>query len=215
MVEWLKENYLLGLVFKEGIIVTRILQRETPVSYEYEYAADLGVGGKVDPFYPKVGDKEILKVKYPFELYHVVYTPKPAHLRVYPHVPGEQILLSLNDVPATIGGKLYKDGFDPDDERELFIPMDLEAWFAFYNPPDPTGVACRPVLDFEIDRYKLGIYDPAVVEHKKLIDGVLAGKIPCAKKTMGGIDKVSYTDLIKKHWLVEPTSTFHTTEVSR
>jgi len=207
---FLKENYLLGLVFKEGFLLTRILQKDSR-NYTYIHTTNLDANASTAPIVLEEAGKEILKVERPYELYHITYTPIPSWLQIYPHVPSNRILLSLHDIPATVKGKMFKSAYDPLEERQIIIHKDLEVAFAFYNPPE--GETCRPVLNLNIHIYRVAPYDPAIEDQKKLIDLVLAGKVPCTIKTIGAIDAVEYETILRKDWKVAPVRAFHIAEV--
>ena len=212
---FLKENYLLLLGFPgaergEVYVPLRVIAREY---FEFMYdpiqegqisakvPAGAGVNGISDlGFVTPARLGSVFLTGKPFNAFYIKDTDQvyqmffgiaPSALRVFLEAPSSTGQRNL-DIDRWANSKQefgYIDGFDspllyPSPESELIIPPEFDFSFGYGNPlPDPVS----PLLLFIMNRLKV-----ALVLDVALVEKMLAGSVPVAIKTVGGLSTYTY-----------------------
>jgi hypothetical protein len=189
--KFLKENQLVGLGFYgKGFIFFRVNGVEF-IRYRY---SEVPGALTADQFYDSsrlsssaMGQSidNILRVLDCDHLYQVFMGWSPGVVQQYLSYPYETTRRNL-DVKAIFQKAPfgYIDGYDspydcPSPETEIFIPINIDVGFSWYNP---GAVTVTPTLNLIIRR--LGV-EP--IDDPQLIQRILTGSQPCRLTTLGGI----------------------------
>jgi hypothetical protein len=212
---FLKENYLLLLGFPgadrgEVYVPLRVIAREyfefmydpiqegqistkVPAGSGANGISDLGfisptrlgsvflTGKPFNAFYIKDTD----------QVYQMFFGISPSALRIFLEAPSSTGQRDL-DIDRWANSKLqfgYIDGFDspllyPSPESELMIPPQFDFSLGYGNP---LPEAVSPLLLFLVNRLKV-----ALVLDVQLVERMLAGSVPVAIKTVGGLSTYTY-----------------------
>lgn len=215
-----RENYNVGLGFKDGYVFFRATHREIfPFLYDlFAEITDFAGAGTVDMTADQyitvkelksdtLAATNILAVDEYDHLYQLFYGLSPSEVRVFPAYPREteihQLDVGLHLPTYTVFG--FIDGFEsplnkPSPRSQLFIPYGPLVGFAFHNP-SPTKI--KPMMRLIINRLKV-----EVIKDVDLVTKLIQRRVECTFATLGGIDnpwgtsKANY----KKWWGVQPVS---------
>lgn len=224
-----KENYNVGLGFKEGYIFFRVERRELfPLLYDpfTEITNFAGVGTVDMSPLQYIAAKElpsttlattdIFKVDDPNHIYQLFYGISPSVCRIFLAYPREteinQLDEGLHSSAYPIFG--YIDGFEsplnrPGPRSQVFVPMGPLLGFAFYNYA-PYNI--KPLLRFIVNRLAVD-----TIRDVDLIDRILKRKVECTFAPVGGIASPwgTSTEIYMKQWKVTPVSLLATkTEIA-
>ena len=188
---FLKENQLIGLGFpKQGFVFFRVTAVEEIIYHDYEespgaIAADTFENSARLPISAFSIDN-LLRVEKCNHLYQVFMGWQPGAVRQYAYYPYETARRNL-DV-KTVYTKApfgYLTGFDstydtPSPTTELFIPIDVEVGFGWWNPLSEAVTVELQILirKLEVD----------VIRDPELIMRILSGQQPCRLTTIGGVE---------------------------
>jgi len=212
----LRENMRLMLVFPgRGFIPFRIDRSEM---YRYEYdrllaeaqeedlvpsATELRENAYLNPFVlQNASADDILEIEEEDHLYQVFWSPSPSALRVYKQGP-VSIFRGAVDVEAMVPRALYGyyDGYlspwgNPSIQTEIWMPHGKnEIAFGFWNPL--TYTMWNPLLEFRGVQYTI-----KVITSVSLIRGMILGREPARKATVGGLAEIDYNT--KKPYDIDP-----------
>ena len=215
-----RENYNIGLGFKDGFIFYRCLAREIfPLLYDpFAEITNFAGAGNIDmPSGTYITAKElpsttlsttnIFRIDYADHMYQVFYGFSPGICRIFPAYPRETEINQLDEGLHTTSYPIFGfvDGFEspmpkPSPRTQFFVPRGPLVGFAFYNY-GPYNI--KPMIRFIIQRLKVqAIKDPDLVQ--KIIDR----RVECTFTSVGGLDnpwgtsKKQYEDW----WGVDPIS---------
>lgn len=220
---FLKENFLLGLVFPaKGYVFLHIERIE---DYEYVYdrildVATLATSGQLSADEQITAIRllnedgnDILEVEEKDHIYQIFYGLNPSPLKAYWYFT-KTVARGAPDVTAmTSKAKWgYIDGFEspfkqPSVKTERFIPYgENMTAFAFYNPLTvPIRRADDPMVKFEGKMYGV-----SVIKDVDLIEGILTRKVNARLATLGGLEPFTYN--IGEAYGVEPVPFMATRE---
>jgi len=192
--KFLQAGYYLGLQFKTGWIVSRILGREWGNLRPYSVGA-VAAGGHLAAWneIKDATDKHYLEPAKRWLWYHTFWGLNTPNARVYVRYPTKSDIGSLTtttrEIDADVG---YVPGEDSPYEgpfsakTELFTAYEKYPAFQVSNV---TGDAYANVM-FNFDTMK---YSYQIIKDKRLIEELLLGKRQCKKYTMGPVDPMPTT----------------------
>jgi len=215
-----KENFNVGLGFKEGYVFFRVTHRELfPLFYDlFAEISDFAGAGTVEMTAAQyITAKElksdtlaatnIFKVDEKDHLYQLFYGICPSVCRVFPAHPREteinQLDVGLHTTTYTIFG--FIDGFEsplnkPSPRSQIFVPYGTLIGFAFYNY---APYSIKPMMRFIVNRLKV-----QTIKDVDLIMKILQRRVECTLATIGGIENPWGTSKknYKDWWDVQPVS---------
>jgi len=228
MIDWsridpylVRENFNLGLGFRDGYIFFRVSHREL-FPYLYDLHAEMPdvFKDKIDPnTYITVKELKcdtlaatnIFEVKQYDHIYQVFTGISPNVLRMFPAYPRETEINQL-DVGLHLPAYPYFgfwDGFEspldkPSPKTMLFIPYGPRVGWAFYNY-GPTPI--KPMLRFIINRLRV-----VTITNPNLISKIIERRVECTFATIGGVDAPWFTtpQNYVKWWGMLPVSLLYT-----
>jgi hypothetical protein len=195
-----KENFNVGLGFKDGYIFFRVANRELfPLLYDpfAEITNFAGAGNVALPTLTYLTAQEfksdtlastnIFRIDKTDHMYQLFYGFSPGLCKVFPAYPREteinQMDEGLHTQAYTIFG--FIDGFEspinkPSPRSQLFVPYGPLIGFGFYNP---APYSIKPMFRFIVNRLRV-----ETITDVELIMKILQHKEECTLATVGGID---------------------------
>lgn len=224
-----RENYNIGLSFKDGYVFFRVTHRELfPLLYDpFAEITGFAGAGAVDMasgLYitakelasPTLSSTNIFHVKEPDHMYQLFYGIAPALCRVFPAYPRSSEINQLDEGLHIASYPIFGfiDGFEsplnmPSPRSQLFVPYGPLIGFAFYNYA-PYNI--KPLLRFIVNRLKVDVIrDPA------LIANIIRRRVECTFATVGGLDNLYglAKSEYRTQWEVDPISLLATPEEIR
>jgi len=215
-----KENFNIGLGFKDGYVFFRATHRELfPLLYDlFAEISDFAGAGTVEMTAAQyISAKElksdtlsatnIFSVKEKDHLYQLFFGVSPSVCRVFPTYPREteinQLDVGLHLSTYPVFG--FIDGFEsplnkPSPRSQIFVPYGSLIGFAFYNY---APYSIKPMMRFIVNRLKV-----ETIKDVELIMKILQRRVECTFATIGGIEspwgpaKSKY----REWWKVDPVS---------
>lgn len=214
----LRENYNLGLGFKEGYIFFRVSAREFfPILYDpFAEITNFAGAGSVDmSTLQYINAKElpsttlastnIFKISKAEHIYQLFYGVSPGVTRIFTAYPRETEINQLDEGLHTPSYPIFgfMDGFEspldlPSPRSQIFVPMGPLLAFAFYNP---APYSIKPMLRFAVNRLLV-----EVIKDRELVTKIIERRVECTFAPVGGLDNTWGTNpaTYKKNWGVQP-----------
>lgn len=207
----LRENYILGLGYLEGLVFLRITGRSlVPLLYDPNQEIDNSNLVNISPNTVVSAQKfsssdlnstNILKTEADFECYQLFFGIAPSGVRVFTRIEGsDKMQLEQGNWGQNAD---YRFGFidghassldSPSPESERLVAPHIAYEWAVMNTLPYT---VSPLFRFIINRCTV-----AVITDANLIERILTGTVPARLAYMGGIDPPKYG--MKSKWQVEP-----------
>jgi len=205
---FLKENYLIALLFPgRGVVAFRVLEADW-ADYIYEELGSFGVDEWKEPARLNISAediKNVLEIDFSDRLYQVFYGISPATLRSYMGYPVETLIRNLEMQRIPYRAKFgYIDGFKspfsaPAPRTETFIPENVNVGFAWWNY-GAEGID-ESLISLVINRYRI-----TPIRNVPLLTNILNRQGEgrrCRIVTLGGIEtSIDYN--FRKTWDIDP-----------
>lgn len=191
---FLQAGYYLGLQFKTGWIVSRILGREWGNLRPFSVGA-VAAGGHLTAWneIKDATDKHYLEPARRSLWHHIFWGLNTPNARVYVRYPTKSDIGSLTTTTREIDGDVgYVPGEDSPYEGPFSVKTELFTAYEKYpgfQVSNVTGDAFANVMfNFNVMKYSYQL-----IKDKKLIEELLLGKRQCRKYTMGPVDPTPTT----------------------
>ncbi len=233
--KFLQGNYLQALQFKEGFVFIRVIARQIIQFKPYNV---ITTGGAAVYLAPQTGSGDIqlrdpnslqnsvlfVPQNLPFQLLHVGIGIRPIQIKAFIRYPDASTVMggwpNLNAVNPSASPN-YEYGYfssvespyeSPTDYTEMFIPVNTQIGFEFWNSEPIAGGAgglpgnsYQPALNILAANYSIQVLNPTQQPDQTLIWKIATRAVPAAYNIVGAfLSPLSYQ--LDSTWLVSPIS---------